>query len=245
MSLKSNCLNALDGILCIDKPCHWTSFDVIRYLRKQFRISKIGHAGTLDPSATGLLIILLGQATQLFQSLMCLHKTYEGTIQLGVETNTYDLEGEITRRSSTEGIQLSHVVKAMDSFLGDQYQIPPMFSAKKLNGTPLYKLARKGKEVERAPHLITIFQFHCISYAETTIRFQLQCSKGTYVRSLAFDLGRKMGCGAHLTGLRRVQNGPFSVDQAIALKTLENKSFEDLQTYVLPYKNFCLASPNT
>ncbi|MDR2396723.1 MAG: tRNA pseudouridine(55) synthase TruB [Puniceicoccales bacterium] len=242
MTLKSNCLNPLDGILLIDKPCHWTSCDVTRYLRKQFHIAKIGHAGTLDPLATGLLIILLGQTTRLFQSLMCLHKTYEGTIQLGIETNTYDLEGEITRRSSTEGIQLSHVVKAMDSFLGDQYQIPPMFSAKKLNGTPLYKLARKGKEVARNPHSITVFQFHCVSYTETTICFQLQCSKGTYVRSLAFDLGRKIGCGAHLTGLRRVQNGPFLIDQAIALKTLENKSFEDLQTYVLPYENFCSAS---
>jgi tRNA pseudouridine55 synthase len=175
---------------------------------------------------------------------MCLHKTYEGTIQLGIETNTYDLEGEIIRRSSTEGIQLSHVVKVMDSFLGDQYQIPPMFSAKKLNGTPLYKLARKGKEVARNPHSITIFQFHCVSYVETILRFQLRCSKGTYVRSLAFDLGRKIGCGAHLTGLRRVQNGSFSIDQAIDLKTLEDKSFEDFQTYVLPYQNFCAAYSN-
>ncbi|MDR0392630.1 MAG: tRNA pseudouridine(55) synthase TruB [Puniceicoccales bacterium] len=244
MTLKANCSNSLDGILLIDKPWHWTSFDVIRYLRRQFCIAKIGHAGTLDPAATGLLTILFGRATRLFQSLMCLHKTYEGTIQLGVETSTYDLEGEVTKCSSTEGIQLSHVVKAMDSFLGDQYQIPPMFSAKKLNGTPLYKLARKGKEVERTPHLITIFQFHCVSYMETTLRFHIQCSKGTYVRSLAFDLGRKLGCGAHLTGLRRVQNGPFSIDQAIALKALENKSFEDLQTYVLPYENFCAASEN-
>ncbi|MDR2768945.1 MAG: tRNA pseudouridine(55) synthase TruB, partial [Puniceicoccales bacterium] len=229
MTLKSNGSNSLDGILLIDKPWHWTSFDVIRYLRRQFCIAKIGHAGTLDPTATGLLIILLGKATRLFQSLMCLHKTYEGTIKLGEETNTYDLEGEITRRSSAEGIQLSHVVKAMDSFLGDQHQIPPMFSAKKLNGTPLYKLARKGKEVARNPHSITVFQFHCVEYTDAIIRFQLQCSKGTYVRSLAFDLGRKIGCGAHLTGLRRTQSGLFSVHQAIQLKTLENKSIEALQ----------------
>ena len=228
---------SLDGVLLIDKPYECSSFDVIRRLKHRFGFKKIGHAGTLDPLATGLLIIVLGKATKLSQQLMCGFKEYTGTIQLGVETSTYDKEGEVLKTMSTAHITEQQIKAAMASFLGDQYQKAPMFSAKKLNGTPLYKFARKGQEIERAPNFITLFKFDMLSYQASEIAFYVRCSKGTYIRSLAHDLGEKLGCGAHLAALRRTKSGRFSVEHAVALETLiESPSLDLLRQMFIPYE---------
>ncbi len=232
--------NSVDGVLLIDKAADWTSFDVIRFLRGRFHIAKIGHAGTLDPFATGLLVVVLGKATKLSQQLMSSKKTYEGSLKLGEETDTYDKEGTITAQAPVDGIQIEHLREAMKSFLGDQYQMPPMFSAKKIHGVPLYKLARKGQEVERQPNFITVFDFQCLDYTAPVVNFKVQCSKGTYVRALAFDLGRKLGCGAHLTSLRRTQSGSFSIEQAVSLDLLRDESVKSLQPYLIPYEQLAL-----
>ena len=225
----------LDGVLLVDKPYGCSSFDVIRPLKRHFGIAKLGHAGTLDPLATGLLIVVLGKATKLSQALMCGLKEYTGIIQLGVKTSTYDREGEIIETHPTDGIDLPMIEKHMLSFIGDQYQEAPMFSAKKLDGVPLYKLARNGKEIKREPNFITIFKFDPTQYENGNVHFHVRCSKGTYIRSLAYDLGERIGCGGHLAALRRIKSGDFSIEQAVDLnELLENGSLEFLKEHVIP-----------
>ena len=225
----------LDGVLLVDKPYGCSSFDVIRRLKRHFGIAKLGHAGTLDPLATGLLIVVLGKATKLSQALMCGIKEYTGIIQLGVKTSTYDREGEIIETHPTDGIDLPIIEKHMHSFIGDQYQEAPMFSAKKLDGVPLYKLARKGKEIKREPNFITIFKFDPTQYENANVHFHVRCSKGTYIRSLAYDLGERIGCGGHLAALRRIKSGEFSIEQSINLnELLENGSLELLKKRIIP-----------
>ena len=232
-----------DGILLIDKPYGCSSFDVIRRLKYHFGIKKIGHAGTLDPLATGLIIIVLGKATKLSQHLMCGIKEYTGSVELGVKTSTYDKEGEITETHSVEGIDKGIIEKTMRTFWGDQYQQPPMFSAKKRDGVPLYKLARKGHDVEREPNFITIFKFDAVAYEAPNVHFHVRCSKGTYIRSLAHDLGEKLGCGGHLAALRRIKSGSFSIESAVPLEDLLNvKSPEALKQYIIPYETFASLS---
>ena len=228
-----------DGVLLVDKPYGCSSFDVIRRLKYRFGFKKIGHAGTLDPLATGLIIIVLGKATKLSQNLMCGVKEYTGVVELGVKTSTYDKEGEVIETHSVEGIDKPTIEKSMRSFLGDQYQQPPMFSAKKRDGVPLYKLARKGHDIEREPNFITIFKFDAVSYEAPNVYFHVRCSKGTYIRSLAYDLGEKLGCGGHLAGLRRIKSGSFSIEDAVPLDDLlEEKSAEALKQYIIPYEKF-------
>lgn len=229
----------LDGILLIDKPYGCSSFDVIRQLKFYFGIKKLGHAGTLDPLATGLLIVVLGKATKISQQLMNGVKTYEGSFLLGMETTTYDCEGDTVETRSVNGITAEDVQVAMQGFLGDQYQQPPMFSARKIHGVPLYKLARKGQTVERKPSFITLFKFDCIHYQAPEVQFCVKCSKGTYVRSLAHDLGQKLGCGAHLSALRRTQSGKFTLQQAVSMPALlEHASLENLKQHILPCDSF-------
>ena len=227
----------IDGILPIDKPCGCSSYDVIRRLKYTFGFRKIGHAGTLDPLATGLLLIVLGKATKASQALMCGTKTYEGVIQLGVETTTYDREGEVTQTRPTEGITEERIRTVLQSFIGDQYQKPPIFSAKKINGIPLYKLARKGQEPETTPHFITISQCDLLSYDAPNLRLRVCCSKGTYIRSLAHDIGAKLNCGGYLSQLRRTRSGNFSVEQAIPLDTLLQEPAL-LRQYLVPAEDF-------
>ena len=210
----------IDGILPIDKPCGCSSYDVIRRLKYTIGFRKIGHAGTLDPLAMGLLLIVLGKATKASQALMCGTKIYEGVIQLGVETTTYDREGEVTQTRPTEGITEERIRTVLQSFIGDQYKQPPVFSAKKINGIPLYKLARKGQEPKTTPNFITIFQCDLLSYDAPNLHLRVCCSKGTYIRSLAHDIGSKLNCGGHLAQLRRTHSGNFSVDQAVPLDAL-------------------------
>ena len=225
----------LDGALLVDKPSGPTSHDVVDAIRRKFGIKKVGHCGTLDPNATGLLIIVLGRGTKLSEKLMSDDKVYEGTIKFGEATDSYDADGELTASLPVMPMTLDELNEASVSFVGDQMQIPPMVSAIKKNGVPLYKLARKGIEVEREPRLVHIYNFRFTDYTEPVGTFKLACTKGTYVRSVAHDLGNKLGCGAHLATLRRSVSGKFDVADAIPLDQLLKLSTRELEKRVMPF----------
>ena len=229
----------LEGVLLIDKPSGMTSHDVVDRVRRKLKMKRIGHAGTLDPLATGLLIILVGKATKLSQYLMSLDKVYEGTITLGVATNTYDAEGEVMTTISVPELTMDEVSKTLGSFMGDQYQTPPMFSAVKIDGQPLYKLARKGVEVEREPRFIRISKFEATRFESPEIDFTLNCTKGTYVRTLASDIGEKLDCGAHLSSLRRTASDRFNIKDSITLEAFREADRETISK-VLIAKNDAL-----
>ena len=225
----------LDGAILIDKPAGCTSHDVVDRLRRTFGIRKVGHCGTLDPAATGLLILLLGQATRLSEKFMAADKVYEGQLKLGEATDSYDADGQITGSLPVPPLTLDQLNGETPAFLGDLQQTPPMVSAVKIRGVPLYKMARKGLEVERQPRLIHIYNFRFTAYEEPIARFRLACTKGTYVRSIAHDLGQKLGCGAHLTGLRRLASGKFDVADARPLATVLAWNEETLVRHVIPF----------
>lgn len=187
--------SALDGALLIDKPSGPTSHDVVDAIRRQFRIKKVGHCGTLDPNATGLLIIVLGRGTKLSEKLMSDDKVYEGTMKFGETTNSYDADGELVASLPVPPLTLEELNKVATEFVGDLMQTPPMVSAIKKDGVPLYKLARKGIEVEREPRLVHIYNFKFSAYQEPIGHFRLACTKGTYVRTVAHELARRWGAG--------------------------------------------------
>lgn len=226
---------ALDGALLIDKPAGPTSHDVVDEIRRYFRIKKVGHCGTLDPNATGLLIIVLGRGTKLSERLMSDDKVYEGTMKLGEATDSYDCDGEITETKPVPPLTLEQLNEACTPFIGDIMQMPPMVSAIKKGGVPLYKLARKGIEVEREARLIHIYNFRFTQYTEPHGTFRLACTKGTYVRSVAHELGQKLGCGAHLSTLRRCVSGKFDVADALPLDTILGLSQAELEKRVIPF----------
>ncbi|MDI1248457.1 MAG: tRNA pseudouridine(55) synthase TruB, partial [Lacunisphaera sp.] len=186
----------IEGVLLVDKPKGLTSHDVVYHLRRKLQMKKIGHAGTLDPMATGVLVMLIGKATRISQYLMSVDKVYEGEATLGVVTDSQDAEGEVMETRPVPELTEAGVRELMKTFLGDQYQTPPMHSAIKIGGVPLYKLARKGEEVEREPRFIRIASFDLLSFVLPKLTFRLACTKGTYVRTVANDLGQKLGCGA-------------------------------------------------
>jgi tRNA pseudouridine55 synthase len=227
--------SALDGALLIDKPAGPTSHDVVDAIRRQFGLKKVGHCGTLDPNATGLLIIVLGRGTKLSERLMSDDKVYEGTIKLGESTDSYDAAGELTGSLPVLPLTLEEINQAADEFVGDHMQTPPMVSAVKKGGVPLYKLARKGVEVQREPRLIHIYKFQFSHYEEPFADFRVACTKGTYVRSLAHELGQKLGCGAHLHTLRRIVSGKFDVADAITFEDAMELSQKELETHVIPF----------
>jgi tRNA pseudouridine55 synthase len=226
---------ALDGAILVDKPAGPTSHDVVDAIRRQFGIKKVGHCGTLDPNATGLLIIVLGRGTKLSERLMGDDKVYEGTVKFGEATDSHDADGELTGSLPVMPMTLEQLNEEAATFIGDQMQVPPMVSAIKKNGVPLYKLARQGLEVEREPRLIHIYNFRFTEYAEPLGKFRVACTKGTYIRSLAHDLGQKLGCGAHLTALRRCASGKFEVADALPLKALLQLNDLQLEKKVIPY----------
>ncbi len=226
---------ALDGALLIDKPAGPTSHDIVDILRRQFGIAKVGHCGTLDPNATGLLVMLLGKATRLSEKLMAGDKVYEGSIKFGESTDSYDAAGELVASLPVPPMTLEELNEAAATFQGDQLQTPPMVSAIKIKGVPLYKMARKGIEVERKPRLIRVYSFRFTSYEEPFGRFRVACTKGTYVRSLAQDIGQKLGCGAHLATLRRLVSGDFNVADSIALEDLTHFTTADIAKRVVPF----------
>jgi len=209
-----------DGILLVDKPPGMTSHDVVDRVRRKFHIKKVGHCGTLDPNATGLLILVLGKATKLSERLMGQDKVYQGSIELGRETNSYDVDGETVSESDVPDLTLEDMNKFAAAFKGDQMQTPPMVSAIKKDGVPLYKLARKGIEVERPPRLIQVYYFRVKDYTAPECTFEIACTKGTYIRSLAHDLGKQIGCGAYLKTLRRTVSGDFNVKDARPLNDI-------------------------
>jgi len=234
----SDNFSQMEGILLIDKPQTWTSHDVVARVRKIFNIRKVGHAGTLDPMATGLLILLVGKATKASNFLMSLSKTYEGTMELGTTTDSQDADGEIVETKEVPPLSEQDLDQLFEGFLGDQYQVPPMFSAKKIKGVPLYKLARKGQEVEREPRFIHIKSFQRLDTDLPRIQFRISVSKGTYVRTVAHDLGQKIGCGAYLTELRRTAIDDISLNQAHTLERIESAPPSQLGRFLLPIRQF-------
>lgn len=227
--------DSLDGALLVDKPAGCTSHDVVDRIRRKFNIKKVGHCGTLDPNATGLLIIVLGRGTKLSEKLMSDDKVYEGDIKFGEATDSYDADGEITATLPVPPLTLDQLNEAASSFIGDLQQVPPMVSAKKQGGVPLYKLARKGIEVVREPRLVHIYNYRFTAYAEPIAKFRVACTKGTYVRSLAHELGQKLGCGAHLATLRRVTSGKWDVADALTLDAILALPLSELEKRVIPF----------
>ena len=228
---------SFEGILLVDKPVGITSHDIVDRLRRKLKMKKIGHAGTLDPLATGLMIMLIGKATKVSQFLISLDKSYEGEFLLGIETDSQDADGVVvSEKPLSEDIDEKMMLREMKSFLGDQYQTPPMFSAKKIKGVPLYKMARKGKTVEREPRFIRINEFSLEKWNPPKGKFSLSCSKGTYVRTVLHDLGQNLGCGAHLTGLRRTKIDQFGIENASPLEEIENMGHSEFQNILIPIR---------
>ena len=225
---------SLDGAVLIDKPIGPTSHDVVDVIRRRFQLKKVGHCGTLDPNATGLLIIVMGRATRLSEKLMATDKVYEGVIKFGVSTDSYDAAGQTVSTSTVPPLTLEQLNEVAGSFVGDLLQTPPMVSAVKKDGVPLYKLARKGIEVERKPRLVHIYNFCFSAYDAPLGTFRIACTKGTYVRTTAHELGQKIGCGAHLHALRRTVSGRFSVTDALPMQALASMSIQDLTPRVIP-----------
>lgn len=206
--MKSN--ESVSGVLLVDKSPDMTSHDVVAVARRCLNIKKIGHCGTLDPMATGMLILVIGNATRIQDLLMSEDKEYLGTATLGRTTNTQDKEGETLEEKPVPPISREQILAALDTMKGDFYQLPPMVSAIKKDGVPLYKLARKGQEIERERRLVHVFDYEVSRVELPEIDFRIVCSKGFYVRTYAHDLGQLLGCGAHLSALRRTRSGHFT-----------------------------------
>ncbi|MGB8806108.1 MAG: tRNA pseudouridine(55) synthase TruB [Chthoniobacterales bacterium] len=222
-----------DGVLLVDKAAGMTSHDVVALVRRRLQIRKVGHCGTLDPLATGLLLLTLGRGTKIQDLLMAEDKEYSGTMMLGAKTSTQDKDGEVIERREVPPLEEKTIRAAFEKFRGDFYQTPPMVSAIKQAGVPLYKLARQGKTVEREPRLVHIYRYSIDRVTLPEIDFTVVCSKGFYVRTYAHDIGAELGCGAHLYSLRRVKSGRFDVASAITVDEIKNAEPSEIATRVL------------
>lgn len=222
-----------DGVLLVDKAGGMTSHDVVALVRRQLGIKKVGHCGTLDPIATGLLLITVGRGTKVQDLLMSEDKEYVGTLTLGVTTSTQDREGEILETKSIPQLTEKQIRAAFDKFRGDFYQTPPMVSAKKHGGVPLYKLARQGKVVEREPRFVHVYRYSIDGITLPEVNFTVLCSKGFYVRTYAHDIGEMLGCGAHLKALRRTTSGRFNVADAVGIDKIKESTREELTPRIL------------
>lgn len=240
----NNRSDPFDGILLVDKPSGMTSHDVVDIIRRRFHLKKVGHGGTLDPAATGLLVILLGRGTRLSERFMSSDKIYEGVLRLGISTDSQDAEGNVIREGDPSGVTRAQLEREMARFAGDLFQTPPMVSAIKKDGVPLYKLARRGEEVERKPRLIHIYEFRLLDFTPPRAAFILRCTKGTYVRTICHDIGEALGCGAHLEKLRRNASGNFDVGKAIALDKLLGMEQVQLLDVVLPLHALAGTTPS-
>jgi len=207
-------------IILVNKPLNWTSFDIVARIRAMFEIKKIGHAGTLDPRATGLLILCTGKMTKQIDQFQGYEKEYTGIFEVGAVTKSFDTETEVYETKDFSRISKEEIEAVFHSFVGIQQQLPPMYSAIKMNGRRLYKDARKGREIERPTREIEIKEFEMTSFAPPYIGFRVVCSKGTYIRSLANDIGEKLGCGAYLKELCRTKIGMFSITEALPVEQL-------------------------
>lgn len=233
----------MDGVLVIDKPRGPTSFDVVRQVRSFLRIKKVGHTGTLDPMATGVLPLCLGEATKIAGHILEGDKAYEATVRLGAETDTQDAEGKVVREAPVPPLSLELLEPALARFRGSFEQLPPMYSAVKVDGKRLYALARAGEEVERAARRVTVHELTLRDFSASELKLSVRCSKGFFVRTLAFDLGRALGCGAHLTALRRTASGPFTLAHALPLAQLQELSPEQLAARLVPMEQALVELP--
>lgn len=229
-----------DGVLAVDKPGGPTSHDVVDAIRRKFRFKKVGHGGTLDPRATGLLVILVGRGTKLSSRFMSSDKTYEGTLRLGVATDTQDADGKVVHEGAWESVTREQLEAGAEKFRGDIYQTPPMVSAVKVDGVPLYKHARRGKIVKREPKLVHIYEFRIRDFRPPRADFFMRCTKGTYVRTICADIGEMLACGAHLEGLRRTEAGKIRIDQATPLDELLNMDRDTLIGKIIPMRRFSI-----
>jgi tRNA pseudouridine55 synthase len=208
----------IDGLLIVDKPPGWTSHDVVARLRRLTGVRRIGHAGTLDPLATGVLPLGIGQGTRVLEYVSDAEKTYVATVRLGITTDTYDADGTVLETRDCGAVTADQIRAMLAGFVGEIEQRPPAYSAIKQGGVPLYRLARAGRAVEAPPRRVTIFAIEEIRFEPPRVDFSVRCSKGTYIRSLAHDLGERLGCGAHLAALRRTATGGFTLAQAVTLE---------------------------
>ncbi len=221
----------MNGIVIVDKPQNWTSQDVVSKLRGVLHTKRIGHGGTLDPMATGVLPVFVGRATRGVEFFEHAVKTYEATLRLGITTDTEDITGTVLEQKDVS-VTREQFEAALEQFRGEIQQIPPMYSALKINGQKLCDLARKGKEVERKPRTITIFELTCLSFDGDTARLRVTCSKGTYIRTLCKDIGQALGCGGCMDALRRVGAGVYTIDEAIPLQVLVDS--QDPESFLRP-----------
>jgi tRNA pseudouridine55 synthase len=221
---KFRIYNQISGLFVINKPKDWTSFDVVAKIRNKLNVKKVGHTGTLDPQATGVLVLCVGKGTQLVQKLTGLDKEYISTITFGGTSTTDDIEGEIVPTPNASEVPLSEIESSLDIFKGTFPQIPPNFSAKKIKGKKAYELARKGKEVILEPSQVTVNNIEILDYKWPVLKLKIQCGKGFYVRSLARDLGQKLGVGGYLTGLERTKVGHFTIESAITVEQADEKT---------------------
>jgi tRNA pseudouridine55 synthase len=215
--------NELKGIVILDKPSGMTSHDVVARVRRIFKMKRVGHSGTLDPLATGVLVILLGKSTKLFEKFEAFDKAYKATMIFGQKTTTADIQGKIIQESPFEHLTKEQIKNSLKVFVGNIEQIPPMVSAVKINGKRLYELARKGIEVKREPRKIRIDKLELMDFDMPKVKFYLECSKGTYVRKLAEDIAEKLGTVACISQIQRTKVGPFTIDQAVDLQDLNEK----------------------
>ena len=227
------------GYLNVDKPSEWTSSDVVAKLRGAFNLRKrnvkIGHGGTLDPLATGVLPICIGSATRLADYMLNGNKTYQMRIRLGVATDTYDSQGDIVSESDASGVEIDDLNDVLNQFRGVFSQLPPMYSAIKKNGQPLYSIARRGGSVDREPRTVEVYELRITHWEPPDVELYVECAKGFYARSLANDIGELLGCGAHVTSLQRVRSGRFKIDQSVSLDELLHLTGEDEWTeHLLP-----------
>ncbi len=229
----------INGVLLFDKPLELSSNSAMQKVRRIFCAEKAGHTGTLDPLATGLLPVCLGEATKFSMGLLDSDKTYIANIKLGVTTSTGDAEGEVLSQLPVK-IAESDLKSILEGFKGEILQIPPMHSALKFKGKPLYEYIRNGETIERQPRSITVYYLHIIEFINDSLIIEVCCSKGTYIRTLAEDIGTKLGCGAHLSGLRRIGTGPFKLDNSFTIAQLERMSDQAREGVLLPVDSMLL-----
>lgn len=225
----------MDGVINVNKPKEMTSFDVVAILRKILNTKKVGHTGTLDPNATGVLPICIGKATKLVEYLTSDRKNYKAAVQLGITTDTQDISGNVIK-SCSPCVSENELKAAISSFIGEIEQIPPMYSAVKIDGKKLYELAREGITVERKPRQITIHKIDFLVYNEKSSVFEMEvdCSKGTYIRTLANDIGEKLGCGAAISELERLSSGNFNIGESYTLEEIKKKAEKEDYSFLIP-----------
>ncbi|HXV28311.1 MAG TPA: tRNA pseudouridine(55) synthase TruB [bacterium] len=226
----------INGILIVDKPQEWTSHDVCAFVRKRFKIRKVGHAGTLDPLATGVLVLLLGKATKRSMEMTACDKDYFGIMELGIKTDSHDRDGKVVAQASAESVTLEAVSEKAREFTGEIIQVPPMVSALKHQGVRLYKLARRGEEVPREGRKVTVHEFRIEKKEGPRVHFYARVSKGTYLRTLVNDLGEALGCYAALAELRRIRSGEFSLRESVTIEALKKTTLEDFYRKIHPLR---------